>query len=61
MVGVVYVNVRVSRHLKEELAWANDKRLLVINNEMAAIPLIKKQEKRHFVLKTVLYVLLRGP
>ena len=29
-VGVVDVDVRVSRHLKEELAWAVDKRLRII-------------------------------
>ena len=31
-VGVAYVNVRVSRRLKEELAWAIDKRLRLIIN-----------------------------
>ena len=34
MVGVAYVNVRVSRHLKEELIWATDKRLRLIINKM---------------------------
>ena len=29
-VGVAYVNVHVSRHLKEELSWAIDKRLRLI-------------------------------
>ena len=29
--GVVYVNVRVSRRFKEELSWAIDKRLQLIN------------------------------
>ena len=33
-VGVAYVNVRVSRHLKEELSWAIDKRLRLIINTM---------------------------
>ena len=33
-VGVAYVNVRVSKSLKEELAWAIDKRLRVISNKM---------------------------
>ena len=33
-VGVVYVNVRISKWLKEELAWAIDKRLQVISNKM---------------------------
>ena len=32
--GVAYVNVRVSRYLKEELAWTIDKRLQVISNIM---------------------------
>ena len=31
-VGVAYVNVRTSRHLKEELSWAIDKRLQLIIN-----------------------------
>ena len=38
-VGVVDVDVRVSSHLKEELAWAIDKRLRVISTIM----LFKKQ------------------
>ena len=33
-VGVAYVNVRVSRHLKEELSWAIDKWLRLIIIEM---------------------------
>ena len=33
-VGVAYVNIRVSRHLKEELAWAIDKWLRIISNKM---------------------------
>ena len=33
-VGVVYVNVRVSRHLKAELGWAIDKQLRLIINTM---------------------------
>ena len=33
-VGVVDVDVRVSSHLKEELAWAVDKRLRVISTIM---------------------------
>ena len=32
--GVAYVNVCVSRHLKEELAWALDKWLRVVSNKM---------------------------
>ena len=38
-VGVVDVDVHVSSHLKEELAWAADKRLRVISTIM----LFKKQ------------------
>ena len=33
-VGGMYVNVRVSRCLKEELAWVIDKRLWVISNKI---------------------------
>ena len=33
-VGVAYINVHISRHLKEELGWAIDKRLWVIINKM---------------------------
>ena len=32
--GVAYVNVRISRLLKEEQAWVIDKRLRVICNKM---------------------------
>ena len=32
--GIVYVDVHVSSHLKEELAWAADKRLQVISTIM---------------------------
>ena len=38
-VGVVYVNVRVSKHLKEELAWAIDKQLWLIINIQNVIPI----------------------
>ena len=34
VMGVAYVNVRVSRRSKEELGWAIDKRLRVIINTM---------------------------
>ena len=33
-VGVVYVNLRISRRLKEELSWAIDKPLWLIINTM---------------------------
>ena len=32
--GTLYVNVRVSRRLKEELSWAADKRLRLIINTL---------------------------
>ena len=32
-VGVVYINICVSRHSKEELAWAIDKWLWVISDK----------------------------
>ena len=38
-VGVVYMNVHVSRCLKEELVWVIDKRLRVISNKMSVVPL----------------------
>ena len=34
MVGMLYVNVHVSTHLKQELAWAIDKWLWLISNTM---------------------------
>ena len=33
-VGMAYVNVRVSRYLKEELGWAIDKQLWLIIDKM---------------------------
>ena len=33
-VGVAYVNIHVSRHLKQELAWAIDKWFRVISNTL---------------------------
>ena len=33
-VGMAYVNVHVSRHLKEELGWAIDKQLRPIIDKM---------------------------
>ena len=40
-VGMVYVNICISRHLKEELAWAIDKQLHGISNMLfkTVIPL----------------------
>ena len=33
-VGMAYINVRVSRRLKEKLGWAIDKRLQLIINKI---------------------------
>ena len=32
--GVAYVNIGISKSLKEELAWAIDKQLWVVSNKM---------------------------
>ena len=40
-VGVAYVGVRVSRHLKQQLAWAGDKPLQIIRNTMLFITVIQ--------------------
>ena len=40
---MAYVNVLVSKHLKEQLAWAMDKRFQVISNKIllkTVVPLI---------------------
>ena len=36
-VGVAYVNIRILRHLKEELAWAIDRWLQIISNKILFI------------------------
>ena len=62
--GVAYVNVRVSKSLKEELAWAIDKRLRVVSNKMlfkTVIPQRKLKKKAVFNLKQILYALLCDP
>ena len=60
--GVAYVNVRVSKSLKEELAWAIDKRLRVVSNKMlfkTVIATTKKLKKKAVLnLKQILYALL---
>ena len=38
-VGVAYMCIHISRHLKEELAWTIDKWLLVISNIITVLPL----------------------
>ena len=54
--GVAYVNVRVSKSLKEEVAWAIDKRLRVVSNKMLFKTVIattkKLKKKSHFKFKT---------
>ena len=55
--GVVYVNVHVSMHLKEELAWAIDKWFQLYNG----IYTTKKIKNKDVLnLKTILYALLSG-
>ena len=44
--GVEYVNVCVSRRLKEELAWAIDKWLRVVSNKMLFSYTTKKLKKK---------------
>ena len=40
-VGVVYVNIHISRQLKEELSWAIDKQLQFILNTMLVKTVIR--------------------
>ena len=52
--GVAYVNVRVSKSLKEELAWAIDKWVRVVSNKMlfkTVIPQRKLKNKAALNLK----------
>ena len=59
----MYVNVRLSKSLKEGLAWAIDKRLRVVSNKMlfkTVVPLVNK-EKNRLKFKTILYALLCDP
>ena len=44
--------------LKEELAWAIDKRLQIISNIMSVIYTTKKLENSYIKFKTTLYVLV---
>ena len=56
----MYLNIRVSRHLKEEPAWTVDIWFRVISNTMlfkAVIPL-RPNEQSHFKVKITLYALL---
>ena len=63
-VGVVDVDVCVSSQLKEELAWALGKWLLVISTIMLFKNSKTTKELKgtsHFKFKTILYTLLCGP
>ena len=57
---MAYINVHVSRRLKEELAWATDKHLWVISNQMLFKRVIrttkKLKNKAILKLKRILYV-----
>ena len=58
---MVDVDLRVSSHLKKELAWAVDQRLRVImllKNSKAAKEL---EGTSRFKFKTILYTLVCGP
>ena len=44
---MAYMKVHVSRHLKEELAWAIGKQLRVISNEMLVKTLIPLKNKKN--------------
>ena len=62
-VGVVYVNICVSKQFKERLVWAIDKQLWAISNKIlfkTVLPL-RNQRIKPFKSKTILYVLLCGP
>ena len=65
--GIVYVDVRVSSHLKEELAWAADKWLQVIStimlfkNSYSTKELKGTKRKSCFKFKTILFALLCSP
>ena len=43
--GVAYMKVRVSRCLKQELAWVIDKRLWVISNKMLLKTVVSTTKK----------------
>ena len=49
------MNVRVSRHFKEELAWAIDKWFQVTNNEMLFTTVIPLRNKNKAVLSLKQY------
>ena len=53
--GVAYVNVHVSRHLKEELAWVIDKRLWAISNKMLFKTVLPLRNKNKAILNLKQY------
>ena len=61
--GVAYVNVHLSRHVKEELAWAVDKWLQVISNTnvIKNSYTTKNLKSKPFKFKTVLFALPCDP
>ena len=59
--GVAYVNVHVSKSLKEELAWAIDKWLRVVSNKIFSYTTKKLKKKAVLNLKQILYALLCDP
>ena len=62
-VGMVDIDILVSSHLKEELAWTVDKWLRVISTKSIKNSKATKELKgiSHFKFKTILYMLLCGP
>ena len=62
-VGVVYMNLYVSKCLREELAWATDKQLwvLVIKCYLKLLYHKETKEKSRFKYKKILYMLLCDP
>ena len=60
---MAYMNVHVSKSLKEELAWATDKRLQVISSIMLVktVILLRNLRIKSFKTYLILYALLCGP
>ena len=62
---MIDVDMSVSSHLKEELAWAIDKRVRGISNynenSKSTKELKETKEKSCFKFKTILYALQCGP
>ena len=60
---MAYVNIRVLRLLKEELAWVINKWLQVISNKMLFITVVPLRNQRinRFKFNGILYALLCDP